>query len=151
MKTEDTSNASYSIGELAERGGVNRRTVRYYVQRGLLPAPEGTGRGSRYLAHHLETLIRIRELQEAGVPLAKIADGLNAAAEEKFLRSPESVSPLESVSPPESASPATVTTWTRIVLGDGAELHLRNRWPTKAQVDALREAIQKIINEGEYP
>jgi hypothetical protein len=27
----------YGIDELAERGGVSRRTVRYYVQRGLLP------------------------------------------------------------------------------------------------------------------
>ena len=35
---------------------------------------------SRYHAHHLETLIRIRELQEAGVPLANIAARLNGPA-----------------------------------------------------------------------
>ena len=36
--TQNTDDA-LSIGQLAELGGVNRRTVRYYVQRGLLEAP----------------------------------------------------------------------------------------------------------------
>src|SRR5687767_2623518 len=62
----------YGIEELAELGGVTRRTVRYYVQRGLLPAPTGTGRGQHYTDEHLATLVQIRQLQEAGVPLAEI-------------------------------------------------------------------------------
>src|SRR6266403_2148710 len=52
----------YRIEELAELGGVTRRTVRYYVQRGLLPTPLGTGRGPHYTQAHLERLIHIRQL-----------------------------------------------------------------------------------------
>lgn len=33
---------------MAELGGVSRRTVRYYVQEGLLSAPLGVGRGRHY-------------------------------------------------------------------------------------------------------
>src|SRR5262245_11820018 len=67
----------YGIEELAALGGVTRRTVRYYVQRGLLPTPLGTGRGPHYTPAHLERLIHIRKLQEAGVPLAEIAAQLD--------------------------------------------------------------------------
>jgi len=35
------STKRFSVGELAELGGVSRRTVRYYVQEGLIPAPLG--------------------------------------------------------------------------------------------------------------
>ena len=66
----------YSIGELADLGGVSRRTVRYYVQRGLLEAPTGLGRGRHYTRRHLDTLTRVRKLQEAGYGLAEIAGGL---------------------------------------------------------------------------
>jgi len=38
----------YSVGELADLGGVSRRTVRYYVQEGLLPTPLGVGRGDAH-------------------------------------------------------------------------------------------------------
>ena len=62
-----------SIDELADRAEVSRRTVRFYVQRGLLPAPRGLGRGRHYDASHLHALMRIRAWQEAGVPLAVIA------------------------------------------------------------------------------
>jgi len=63
----------YGVEELAERAGVTRRTVRYYVQRELLPPPRGLGRGKHYTEAHLATLVRIKELQEAGVPLDEIA------------------------------------------------------------------------------
>src|SRR5215470_17384123 len=67
----------YGIAELAQLGGVTRRTVRYYVQRGLLPTPLGTGRGPHYTLAHLERLIHIRQMQETGVPLAEIAARLD--------------------------------------------------------------------------
>ena len=35
----DEEEGRYDIDELADLGGVSRRTVRYYVQEGLLPAP----------------------------------------------------------------------------------------------------------------
>src|SRR5437660_10607797 len=77
MSENNQDERCYGIAELAERGGVTRRTVRYYVQRGLLPTPLGTGRGPHYTSAHLERLIHIRKLQEAGVPLAEITARLD--------------------------------------------------------------------------
>ena len=71
------SDERYSIGELAERAGVSRRTVRFYVQRGLLPAPLGRGRGEHYDATHLAAVGRIKALQLAGASLEDIHSRLS--------------------------------------------------------------------------
>ena len=67
----------HGIAELAELGGVTRRTVRYYVQEGLLPAPLGVGRGRHYGADHLERLLQVRHLQEQGRTLEEIRSAID--------------------------------------------------------------------------
>lgn len=47
-----------TIGELAERVGVNAQTVRYYERRGLLPEPDRTPAG--YRVYEQEDLLRLR-------------------------------------------------------------------------------------------
>ncbi len=122
---------TYSIGELADLAGVSRRTVRYYIQRGLLPAPDGAGRGSRYTQRHLDALIEIRRLQESGIPLPEIA----ARLEGQPWPEPE---PL-----PIAGS---LSVWTRIPLADGVELHLSGRHLDGDTIRALAEALQPLLN-----
>src|SRR5215510_2404835 len=103
MRQDNQDERYYGIEELAELGGVTRRTVRYYVQRGLLPTPLGTGRGPHYTPAHLQRLIHIRQLQETGVPLAEVAVRLDGVPQV-----------------PVSASAALPerSTWMRFVLAD---------------------------------
>ena len=63
---------STPIQELADLGDVSRRTVRYYVQEGLLPAPLGIGRGRHYGPEHLDRLLQVKALQSAGRSLDDI-------------------------------------------------------------------------------
>ena len=121
--------ALYGIEELADRAGVSRRTVRYYVQRGLLPAPTGVGRGKHYTEAHLARLVRVRELQEQGVALAEIADRLEG-------REP----------PPKRDSAAPVqSTWTRIALSSDVELMVRGRRLDEAEVQRLAMAVERAM------
>jgi DNA-binding transcriptional MerR regulator len=127
----------YGVDELAERAGVSRRTVRYYVQRGLLPAPLGVGRGKHYSALHLATLVRIRDQQAAGVSLEDIAarfTGSPAAADERL--EPPPCEPQQS-------------SWTRIVLFEGVELHLRGRRLADSQIEQLTRQITRVIGGDE--
>jgi DNA-binding transcriptional MerR regulator len=127
--------AVYGPEELAERAGVSRRTVRYYVQRGLLPAPRGLGRGKHYGESHLARLLRIRELQEAGVPLEEVAARIEGRA----------CSPEVGVN---TALPAQ-TSWTRMVLAHGVELHLMGRRLSQAQLQKLSELVTQAIGDDE--
>lgn len=71
-----------TIGQLARYAGVTARAVRHYHQIGLLPEPERDRSGYRsYDAAAVVRLIRIHTLAEAGVPLARVQDLLDADAE----------------------------------------------------------------------
>ncbi|WP_052865513.1 MerR family transcriptional regulator [Streptomyces niger] len=72
-----------TIGELASYAGVTVRAVRHYHARGLLPEPQRDHSGyRRYDAGAVVDLIRIRTLAEAGVPLARVRELLQADEEE---------------------------------------------------------------------
>lgn len=72
-----------TIGELASYAGVTIRTVRHYHAKGLLPEPGRDHSGyRRYDARAVSELIRIRTLADAGVPLARVGELLDAGPEE---------------------------------------------------------------------
>jgi DNA-binding transcriptional MerR regulator len=69
------------IGQLAAYAGVTVRAVRHYHQIGLLPEPERDASGyRRYGATAVVSLIKIRSLANAGVPLSQIGQMLEADA-----------------------------------------------------------------------
>ncbi|GIH25164.1 MerR family transcriptional regulator [Acrocarpospora phusangensis] len=70
-----------TIGQLAAYAGVTVRAVRHYHQIGLLPEPERDASGyRRYGAKAAVSLIKIRTLANAGVPLSQIGRMLEADA-----------------------------------------------------------------------
>jgi DNA-binding transcriptional MerR regulator len=110
-----TADVRYSIDTLADLGGVSRRTVRFYVQEGLLPAPYGVGRGDHYGPEHLQALVRVRTLQEAGRSLDEIRQTRGTAA--------------RSAAPKTMAAPVAAERWRRIHLLPGVELHIAESRP----------------------
>jgi DNA-binding transcriptional MerR regulator len=70
-----------TIGQLAAYAGVTARAVRHYHQLGLLPEPERDASGyRRYGAGAVVSLIKIRTLANAGVPLSQVGQMLEADA-----------------------------------------------------------------------
>jgi DNA-binding transcriptional MerR regulator len=67
--------------ELAELTGFTRRTIRYYIQEGILEPPAGRGRGGFYYDSHVDALKRIKAMQEKGLNLYSIAAQLGAGAD----------------------------------------------------------------------
>ena len=71
-----------TIGRLASYAGVTIRAVRHYHQIGLLEEPARDASGYRtYDAVAVVRLVRIRTLAEAGVPLARVRELLDADPE----------------------------------------------------------------------
>ena len=69
------------ISECAELTGTTVRTIRYYHQIGLLPAPEGRGRRD-YGLDEVARILRIRWLAEAGLSLDAVAELLAVEAQD---------------------------------------------------------------------
>ena len=63
------------IGEVAERGGVNLQTIRYYEREQLLPKPPRLSSGYRFYPSDTVRRVRfIKRAQEIGFTLAEIRD-----------------------------------------------------------------------------
>lgn len=71
----------YDLGELGDRAGVTPRTIRYYIQQGLLRSPGMTGPGAKYGQGHLDRLRLIRRMQREHLPLAEIRRRLEAMSD----------------------------------------------------------------------
>jgi DNA-binding transcriptional MerR regulator len=68
-----------TIGRLADYAGVTIKAIRHYHGRGLLAEPDRDSSGyRRYTAQDAIDLVKIRTLADAGVPLARIKDLLDA-------------------------------------------------------------------------
>jgi DNA-binding transcriptional MerR regulator len=127
----------YGIAELAELGGVSRRTVRYYVQEGLLPTPLGIGRGRHYTPAHLEQLLRVKALQEEGRSLTEIRAilaGKRGGSGELRLPSAPARSP-----------------WIRLELAPGVELHVAGgvRIPPPGKLTELTDWCRRHFRREE--
>ena len=64
----------YKVSELANKAGVTKRTIHYYISKGLLLPPEGSGVNSLYNDEHLERILLIKKLQAEYMPLNKIRE-----------------------------------------------------------------------------
>ena len=66
----------HTIDQLSEKTGFPIRTIRYYIQEGLIDPPAGRGRGGFYFDSQLNQLKQIKSLQEKGMKLSSIVQYL---------------------------------------------------------------------------
>jgi DNA-binding transcriptional MerR regulator len=78
----DTAPDDLDLAQLAAAAGVTPRTVRYYVQQGLLPSPGTRGPGTRYDRSLLDRLQLIKLLQRQHLPLSEIRRRLESLDDE---------------------------------------------------------------------
>ena len=100
-----------SLDELCTLVDMPKRTVRFYIQSGLVDRPEGETKAARYTRAHLEQLLTIKKWQQAGLSLERIGE---------LLAKPDAgVLP-----PPRPRGPGTVEVWSHLVVADGIEINL---------------------------
>ena len=83
------------------------RTVRYYVQIGLVDRPQGETRAARYGASHLEQLLLIKKWTAAGLSLERIRELLHGGS-----------APV----PPRAPAMGSVSVRSHLMVADGIEV-----------------------------
>ncbi len=126
-----------NLEQLSDQAQVPGRTIRYYIQRGLLPAPQGEKRGAYYTEGHLAELLRIRQWQEAGLSLDAIAGLLQAKSEP----------------PMAPARPGAVEVRSHLIVADGLEMVVapERAGLTQAQLRSLFRAVQDAYEALRHP
>ena len=72
--------ATYTLNELCVLADLPVRTLRYYVQNGLIDRPDGETRAARYGAKHLEQALLVRKWTAAGLSLERVKELLHGEA-----------------------------------------------------------------------
>ena len=152
----------YTLKELADAAGKKERTVRFYLQRGLLRPPGKIGAGAHYDEDDLARLLLIGRLQAEDLSLKEIADRFakldDAGIRDEALRHGSAIDYVRSVlsgsSRPFSHGlaesqigpppvPAAAAQWERIEVAPGIELHIKH--PISA---ARRRAIAAYVERA---
>jgi DNA-binding transcriptional MerR regulator len=122
---------TFNLETLSSLTGLPRRTIRYYIQIGLVDRPEGEGRGAYYAERHLGELLEIKNLTAQGLSLEAIRARIKGEPVEK----------------PPLGRPAfgTTTVKSHIQLGPGLEL-IVDPAEMRLGADAIRFLAREIIN-----
>ena len=121
----------YTLDELCSLVGLTKRTIRFYMQEGLVSRPEGQKRGSYYLDNHLQQLQQIQAWQKAGYSLDRIRELLEDGA-----------TPGETLAPMR-AQRGDVQVWSRIHIAPGVELSIEPQLAALTP-DETRELYRRI-------
>ena len=120
---------SYPLSELCVLADLPVRTVRYYVQIGLVDRPVGETRAARYGPRHLEQLLSIKRWSAAGVSLERIRELLQGEA-----------APV----PPRPRQPGSVAVCSHLHVAEGVEVVI-DASRAGLSPERLRQFIQGVI------
>ena len=128
----------FAIDELCALVDLPRRTVRYYVQEGLVDRPVGAKRGAYYTKRHLEQLMTIRAWRRAGLSLEGIRERTAEAGD------------AASVPPPRGPQSGDVALHTHITLAPGVELVIdpRRSGLSAEAIRALARRVTAVVHQS---
>lgn len=118
----------FSLDELCALVELPKRTVRYYIQTGLVARPVGEKRSAYYTETHLTQLLTIRKWQQAGLSLERIGELLSGDKED--------------LPPARPRRAGTVEVWSHLVVADGLEITLE---PGRAGLSP--EQVRRLFSE----
>jgi DNA-binding transcriptional MerR regulator len=129
-----TASKTFTLDELCTLSDTPRRTVRYYIQLGLMDRPVGETRAAHYLGQHLEQLLKIRQFTDAGVSLERIREVLSGQAP-----------PV----PPRQRKPGSVQVRSHLFIAEGVELQIspEDAGMTPEQVRAFVRKVMQAYQE----
>jgi len=149
----------YTMSQLVEQTGYPERTIRNYIQQGVLPDIER--KDGLYGEDHVRLLLAIGLLQEQGIRrhdelrvrlaamspdqlvrfIGEVDDEQEPPEAEATMTVPVAMSTPSQ--PPPLAGDATREEWERIVLAPGLELHVR-----RDATAEVRRVAEEIVRAG---
>ena len=127
-------NPSYPLSELCALVDLPVRTVRYYIQQGLVDRPDGETRSARYAQRHVDQLLLIKKWTAAGLSLDRIRD-LLAGSDPQV--------------PARARRPGSIEVVSHLHVADGVELLIEpgRAGMTPEQVRRLAQGVMSLFQQ----
>jgi len=124
---------TFTLDALCTLTDLSKRTVRYYMQLELVERPVGETRAAHYTGRHLDQLLRVKQLSDAGVSLERIREVMAGG---------------ESPVPEQAAQPGAIRVRSHVFIAPGVELQID---PQEAGLspEQLRAFVRSVMSEWE--
>ena len=121
---------TFTLDDLCTLTDFPKRTVRYYIQLGLMDRPIGETRSAHYLEVHLDQLLRIKKLTESGISLERVRDVLGGD---------------DSPVPVKQRKPGSISVKSHLYIASGIELQIS---PDEAGMtpEQVRALVKEVMN-----
>ena len=123
---------TFTLEQLSSLTDLPLRTIRYYIQLGLVDRHEGDRRHARYTQRHLDQVLQVRALADQGTPLERIKQLINGVT----------------TPPPAPKSAGDIAVISKVFIANGVELHLD---PQSAGLspEKLRKFVRTVLSNWE--
>jgi DNA-binding transcriptional MerR regulator len=123
---------TFTLDQLSGLTDLPLRTIRYYIQLGLVERHEGDRKHARYTQRHLDQLLQVRAMADQGIPLERIKHQMQGTTP-----------PL-----PPPRGPGDISVISKVFIAPGVELHLE---PQAAGLppEKLRQFVRAVLNQWE--
>lgn len=127
----------YTFNELCSQVELPIRTVRFYIQKGLVCPPEGSRKGAYYTQKHLHELLAIRKWQRAGLSLERIQELLLDGTTEPG-----------QLPPHRGRRPGDLEVWSKLFVKEGLEINFEPKM-AKMSPEQVREFCRRVMELAE--
>lgn len=123
---------TFTLDQLSALTDLSLRTIRYYIQLGLVDRHEGDRKHARYTQKHLDQVLQVRAMADQGTPLERIKQLIHGIT----------IPPL----PPKG--PGDISVISKVFIAPGIELHLE---PQVAGLspEKLRQFVRSVLSNWE--
>jgi DNA-binding transcriptional MerR regulator len=123
---------TFTLNQLSALTDLSLRTVRYYIQLGLVDRHEGDRKHARYTQRHLDQLLQVRVMADQGIPLERIKHQIHGTTPP----------------PPPPKAAGDIAVISKVYVAPGVELHLE---PQAAGLspEKLRQFVRTVLSNWE--
>ncbi len=128
----ENMDTTFTLDQLSALTDLPLRTIRYYIQLGLVDRHEGDRKHARYTQKHLDQLLKVRAMADQGVPLERIKQLING---------------ITTPQPPQKAA-GDISVISKVFIAPGVELHIEPQMAGLSP-EKLRLFVRSVLSTWE--
>ena len=123
---------TFTLEQLSALTDLPLRTIRYYIQLGLVDRHEGDRKHARYTQKHLDQVLQVRSMADQGTPLERIKQLIHGIT----------------TPPPPPKTAGDISVISKVFIAPGVELNLE---PQAAGLspEKLRQFVRTVLSNWE--
>jgi DNA-binding transcriptional MerR regulator len=120
---------TFTLEQLSALTDLPLRTIRYYIQLGIVDRHEGDRKHARYTQKHLDQVLQVRAMADQGTPLERIKQLIHGI----------------STPPPPPKAAGDISVISKVFVAPGVDLHLEPQIASLSP-DKLRRFVRTVLS-----